>query len=737
MRPGAGKSEVLALLGQGRTAQALAAADALLARFPGDADALYAAAMTRLLTNRLADALPLLAAAAKAAPNDPTLACNLGVAQLRSGNAADAAVSLQRALSLRPDYDVAAYNLACAHIACGDAVAAQQLLVNLVRKNPDNADWLTALADTHRLRGDWRRAIKGYQQALDRNPAQFGAHLNLSILLTHGGQATQAIAHARRAVELDPRNVLAYLHLGNALAAEEHYDEAMDAYADGHEIDAGHVALNIAIGRCFLGQGEHGEAASWFLKALQAEPDHLGAICGLAATALETEDTEKALALLLPHRERGNDHPEYLLALADAHWDDGDADTALAVLDRLLELQPQRAAVHVRRGNIHSSSGDVDRAIACFRQALIDAPDNVGAINGLASAQRGKLAPEIADKARGLLQRETLTDSARSSLNFALAFYHDGRKEPEMAANHMREGNRLQWAARSRRGWKYDPADQQRFVDELIATFTREFFERHRDIGNPDPMPAFIVGMPRSGTTLTEQILARHSQVLGVGERSYASRSFNAFLRARTGDRHSVSAAFRDPASAHLAPFADEYLAILRNLADKSGKPGVTRVLDKMPDNYAMVGWIALLFPNAKIIHSRRDVRDVAMSCFQTQFGAIRWACHPEHLVERIRQYQRIMQHWREVIPERFIESDYEALTENQEEESRKLVAWLGLPWEEQCLTFYESDRLVRTASITQVRQPIYKSSVAKWKAYEPYLPDLLLPLAELNHRPR
>jgi hypothetical protein len=164
-------------------------------------------------------------------------------------------------------------------------------------------------------------------------------------------------------------------------------------------------------------------------------------------------------------------------------------------------------------------------------------------------------------------------------------------------------------------------------------------------------------------------------------------------------------------------------------MKDKAGLPDAERVVDKMPDNYSLLGWILTLFPNAKIIHCRRDPRDVALSCWMTQFGAIRWASHKEHLVHRIAQYQRLMAHWREVIPGKFIELDYEHLVANQEAESRRLIDGLGMEWEPECLSFYDSDRLVRTASITQVRQPIYNRSVAKWERYAPYLSDLFDPI--------
>ena len=144
-----------------------------------------------------------------------------------------------------------------------------------------------------------------------------------------------------------------------------------------------------------------------------------------------------------------------------------------------------------------------------------------------------------------------------------------------------------------------------------------------------------------------------------------------------------------------------------------------------MPDNYALLGWILTLFPRARIIHCRRDLRDVALSCWQTQFGKIQWASRIEDLTARINDYRRVMEHWRVVLAGRFLEIEYESLVANQEVETRRLLDWIELPWDAACLRFYESDRVVRTASITQVREPIYNSSVGRWEPYGPYLPQI------------
>lgn len=732
--PAQARRDILDKLASGDLAGAATAARQLAEAHPGHPDARYAQGMVALVQGNHAAAVDALTHALAAAPDDAVAACNLGIARLRAGDARGAREVLQQALRLKNDYETARYNLACAHIALDEAEPAIALLRELLRGKPHQAQWQLALGDAHHTRGDWARAIAAYEHALALDDSLAIAHQNLAPLLAYRGRHGEAEAHGRRAVELNPRSALAHLHLGDALAAQERFADAMDAYADAHDLDPDCVPLLVSIARNWAGQGNQAEAASWFDRVRQRDPDNLDAIAGLAEAALENDNTDAALTLLQQHATTGEQHPRFLQTLAEAWWEEGDADAALATLEKLRLLLPQRAATWARIGQIRSSSGDVDAARAAYRIALEHNPRCVPAIAGLASTERGKLDPALADRARELLADARGTTSTRASLHFALAYFHEGRKEFAEAAAQMRAGNEAQWEGRSARGWTYSTDAWARLVDEHIATFTPEFFARHRGIGNPDVRPVFIVGMPRSGTTLTEQILARHPRALGIGERGFAGRSLQAWQR-RSG-RPALREAMAAVSADGLAPIAADYLATLHKLVEKSGKQGVTRIIDKMPDNYSQLGWIALLFPNARIIHCRRDVRDVAMSCYQTQFGAIRWACHPEHLVERIRQYQRIMAHWRQVLPSPVFESDYELLTADQETQSRKLVEWIGLDWDPQCLSFYDSDRLVRTASITQVRQPIYRSSVQKWKAYEPYLPDLLLPLESLNHAP-
>jgi hypothetical protein len=291
------------------------------------------------------------------------------------------------------------------------------------------------------------------------------------------------------------------------------------------------------------------------------------------------------------------------------------------------------------------------------------------------------------------------------------------------AAEHLRQANSLRLAEWRTQGKDYDPAAHARFVAGLMATCTPDFFERVRGFGLETERPIFIVGLPRSGTTLTEQILASHSQVFGAGELRLAGETFKLLPAAMNSEAPALECLGRlDRETARR--LADRHLERLRELDEQA-----LRVADKMPDSYLYLGLLATLFPRAKFIHCRRDLRDIAVSCWMTNFRRIHWTCDSEHIASRFREYRRLMEHWRQVLPVRVLEVDYEETVEDLEGVARRLVAWCGLEWEPACLAFYEGHRPVRTASVTQVRQPIYKHAVARWKHYEQALTPLLAQL--------
>jgi hypothetical protein len=308
-------------------------------------------------------------------------------------------------------------------------------------------------------------------------------------------------------------------------------------------------------------------------------------------------------------------------------------------------------------------------------------------------------------------------------LHYGLAKVLDALGDYREAAEHLVEANRIAAAEQVKRGKGYDPVAHGRFVDRLLETFTAQLFEQAHGLGSESVRPIFVVGLPRSGTTLTEQILASHSQVFGAGELPLARESLLMF--ADGTDEGAAFTALGRLDGDLVRRIAERHLQELRTIdADKP------HVVDKMPDNYLYLGLLAALFPRAKFIHCRRDLRDVAVSCWMTNFQSVHWANDFDHIATRFAEYRRVMGHWQRVLPLPLLEIDYEETVADLEGVARRLVGFCELEWEPGCLAFHEGKRLVRTASVAQVRQPIYTRSVARWRHYEPALGELF---ARLN----
>jgi tetratricopeptide (TPR) repeat protein len=455
---------------------------------------------------------------------------------------------------------------------------------------------------------------------------------------------------------------------------------------------------------------------------------------------------------------------------ADAHnelgWayhGEGRHAEAEASYRRALELQPDHLDAWLNLGLLHEELGAMAEAEACYREAETRHPRAPLPLAQRAVLVRGRLPEADRDRLRFEMYRPT-APLVRLNLLFALAHVADARGEHAEAAACLEPANAMARDLRRSRNQTYDPDQHTRYVDRLIAAFTPELFERLAGAGDQTTRPVFVFGLPRSGTTLVEQVLASHSQVFGAGELPLAHQALNA-LPATVERPEDMTACLEALDAAALAKRARGYQdgieALLRRETGATRNPGretaggpaapphsnekvishadmrdseldaPARVVDKMPDNYLYLGLLALLFPRATFIHVSRDVRDVAVSCWMTHFRSIRWADAQGDLARRIQDYRRLMEHWRRVVPSSgesrvpLHEVGYERLVEDFETEARRLVAACGLEWEPTCLRFHETSRPVRTASVTQVRQPLYRGSVARWRAYEHYLSDL------------
>ncbi len=407
---------------------------------------------------------------------------------------------------------------------------------------------------------------------------------------------------------------------------------------------------------------------------------------------------------------------EALLLLARALLLDSDFAGAEIRLREAMALDPANDEVFSQLGDVLARQGRFDEALPVLDRALTVNPRNGSAYFAAAEIKKHR-EPDRPRLARVLaaLADPGLSADSRVSLHFAAGKICDDLGEYERAMHHFDAANRIKG-----RDTRFDADSFAAEVDRLIARFTKEFFAAGHAFAVPDETPLLIVGLPRSGTTLVEQILSRHPGIGGGGEQSFWIK-------------HSRTPGLA--AATHLAPpaaqaLARDYLALLHGLA-----PQAMRVTDKLPFNVLCLGLIHLLLPKARIIQCRRHPVDTCLSIYFTHFRkVVAFANDKGALALAYRQYGRLMDHWRAVLPEeRFIEIAYEDLIRDREAVTRKMIAFAGLEWSDACLSPEHNPRPVLTASLWQARQPVYASSIARWRHYRPWLGELaaLLSAAE------
>ena len=534
-------------------------------------------------------------------------------------------------------------------------------------------------------------AITNYQHALRLKPTYVEAYNNLGNALRDQGKVEEAITNFQHALRLRSTHAEAHNNLGNALTDQGKIEEAITSFKNALRLKPNHAEAHNNLGNALKDKGRIDDAITCFRQALQIMPDFSAA-----------------------HNNLGN-------ALR-SQWKN---EEAVASYREALRLTPNNADTHNNLGVALMELGRMDEAIASFREAIRLNPKHAESMCQLAGLLRGKL-PE-ADRARieGRLRESDLIDFDRFKLLYGLAAVCDVQNEFARAAALLQEANALARSLRRQKGQSHHLDKEARLVENLIDTFTPAFFNRVRSFGLDTERPVFIVGLARSGTTLTEQILAAHSQVHGAGELILGRKDFLALGTQPTDE--SVFAAFPGLGAEAFRRQAQWHLDQLASMNSKA-----VRVVDKMPDNYFHLGLLAVLFPRAKFIHCRRDLRDVAVSCWFTNFRDLHWANDPEDIAAHFQNYQRLMDHWRKVLPIPVLEVQYEETVADLPGAARRLVEWCGLEWEPACLAFHEAKKPVYTASVVQVRQPVYTKSVGRWRHYEKGLSPLFTALAPL-----
>jgi len=583
---------------------------------------------------------------------------------------------------------------------------------------------------------------------------------DLGYLLLHSGRPADALPFLERATRLDPSLERAWFSMGKALAALGRGKDADAAYEKSFELSPSRKLMALAAEHQREGRLE--EAERIYRRILRAEPRNVDALRLLALIAAQADRPDDAEVMLLKAVEIAPDFMLALLDLARVYRDQERLEEALEILARALALDPVQPQAHFLRAATLARVSFTHEAIDSYRRCLAEQPRHLGALLGLGHVLKavGEYGPAVesyqacirespddgetywslANLKTYRFDDATVADMERragaqgnniqSEVNFlfALGKAWEDRADYERAWDFYHRGN-----ARQRAAVAYDPVQTEVMNDRLIATYGEEFLASHRGAGDPDPSPIFILGLPRSGSTLLEQVLASHGEVEGTSELPYIGRLATSLNRNR-GDGINYPEAMRELGPAHFAALGAEYLQLSR-MHRRTDAP---RFIDKMPNNFPNVGFIATILPNARIIDARRHPLDACLSCFRQLFAkGQNFTYDLTEIGEYYLQYQRMMDHWARVLPGRVLTVQYEEVVADVEGQVRRLLEFCGLPWQDACLRFYESDRPVRTPSSEQVRQPIYDRSVGHWRHYERHLGELFAVLEPIRDRYR
>jgi tetratricopeptide (TPR) repeat protein len=604
----------------------------------------------------------------------------LGVVAVQTGRPEEAVGSIGRAVRINGANPEFHYNLGLAHLALRDRDKAVECLRRAISLRSDYADAL----------------------------------INLGNLLLNGNELEEAEACYRKAAKLAPSNPMIHNNLGTVLMAKQAIEEAEPCFREALKLKPDFAEAHNGLGLTLGASGKFDEAIESFQAALRLNPKYAQAYNNLANIYFDQDRLEDAEVSLRKAIEFRSNYTQAEGKLAAVYIEQSNFEPALAYFERLLERDPDSKAGWAGKANVLDRMRRSREAHEIVRRFAQDGLPPLGMVHLYANlAKKEHRQAEVIAELEGMLGQCEQKDEQRRLLHFTIGDLYDELGAFEEAFTHYSEGNRL-------RPTPFDSQTNANRVDQIIEYFSAKRLKELPRADNQSELPVFIIGMPRSGTSLVEQILSCHGDVYAAGELKDIGKlgerlGFN-FASLQDGtigqlrlDKESVNAA------------ADRHLEKLRKQAENA-----TRVTDKMPYNFWNLGLIAFLYPNARIIHCVRNPIDTCLSCYFQNFARGNFFSFDlRHAGLFHRHYQRLMAHWKGVLDLPMLEVQYEEHVAEPERVCREMLEFLELDWDPACLRFHESRRYTKTASRDQVRKPIYSSSAGRWEKYEPYLGPL------------
>jgi len=569
---------------------------------------------------------------------------------------------------------------------------------------------------------DTASALRLCEERLASAPEDPDAHRYRGQLYARQGEFDAAALAARRATELAPDDPRTWSDLGRVWALSQEWPAAVRCFRQAVTLQAGYADGWHNLGAALKQIGEQERALSCLQRALAIEPTRAETYLAMGGLLVEDGQMEEALWCFDRATVHAPDSSRARNRLAQELSDCGQVYEAEALFRRSLAQHHDDLDAWFGLGQAMEDLGRADLAPACYLRILEQHPGHGLALGQYLAVVKDEIeaARWVAQAQRALASSNT-PDEAKALVGYGLAKYHDRRGQYDQAAQAGLAAN----TARRKKAGPLNRTALQARIDGIIQTYQTDFFAERRSFGIGTDQPVFIVGLPRSGTTLVEQILAAHPLMHGAGELPDLARLAGQSVAGQDVAPWQAAYQLTDEMTSRL--LAHEYLQALR----RNAPPDCPRISDKQPLNYFHLAFAALLFPNARVIHCRRDAKDNALSIWMENFNPDqRYATDFSDLAFFRTQYERIMNHWRTTLPLQILDVQYEDVVSDLEGQCRRLIDFLGAPWDDRCLNFHQQERAVQTPSRWQVRQPIYTKSVGRWKHYAPYLPELSQVLA-------
>ena len=609
-------------------------------------------------------------------------------------------VSLQEALALHQ---------------AGRLPEAEALYRQILLAEPDRPDALHYLGMLAHQVGRSEVAVELISKALKNKPDYVNAYNNLGIVLHDLGKLDEAVVSFRRALSLKPDYAEVHYNLGNGLKDLGRLDEAVASYRLALSLKPGYAEPYNNLGVIFHDLGKLDQAVNSFRQALRLKPDYTEAHYNLGNTFKDLGRLNEAVTSFRQVLSLKPDYADAYNNLGSILKDQGRLDEAVASFSQALTVKPDDAAMHYNLGVVFRELGKFDDAIACYKNALSLKSDYAAAFKDLASLVRYTEVDEEVRAMENLYnEKGAIPDADRIALGFALGKVFEDLEDFDKSFAFILEANRLK-----RESYDYSLQNDQDILKRIKKTFSPGYFASHLGCGHHDRTPIFIVGMPRSGTTLVEQILASHPLVFGAGELAILT---DLTLRiCPGGGAAEFPECVGDLDEETFDKMGLDYIGKIRKYSCDA-----QYITDKMPYNFLHVGLIRSILPDAKVVHCMRNPMDTCFSLFKNYFKEQHgFAYDMVELGRYYKLYQDLMAHWEKVLPGFMYTLRYEEMVSDQEKHTRNLLDFCGLPWDDACLAFHKTERRVETASLAQVRQPLYKGSVELWKRYEKQLEPL------------